>query len=80
MSDVICKNPHWIGDSPAWDIILSNGDVHTDVIDKDISKVLVCMHNEGLIRNGEQYICGVVRKCHIENYNKWFMRIKNETH
>lgn len=72
LNEGLCTNPHWIGDYPAWDIALSNGILHKCVTERDISKVLVKMHSLGLIRNGEQYVCGVVRKCHITNYNKWF--------
>lgn len=72
LNDGLCTNPHWIGDDPAWDIILSNGEIHKDVTQRDISRVLVRMHSADLIRNGEQYVCSVVRQCHITNYNKWF--------
>ena len=71
-SDAECVNSHWIGDYPAWDILLSNGTTHKSVTERDISRVLVKMYNHGLIRNGEQYVCGVVRQCHITSYNKWF--------
>jgi hypothetical protein len=72
LNDGLCTNPHWIGDNPAWDIILSSGEIHRDVTMQDISRVLVRMHNADLIGNGEQYMCSVVRKSHITNYNKWF--------
>lgn len=65
-----CSNPHWIGDSPAWDITLSNGVVHKDVTHNEIRLALGELYSRGKLHLYSTYI-DVVRQCHIESYNLW---------
>jgi hypothetical protein len=34
----VAFNPHWVGNDPAWDIRLINGDIHRSVTKSDIKK------------------------------------------
>lgn len=68
----IVGNPHWVGNEPAWDIILTNGDVHLNVTIRDIRKVLQELLYRDKIHNYESYIIGgVVRKYHIDYYDRY---------
>lgn len=39
MRKAVTFNPHWVGNQPAWDIRLINGDIHRSVKERDILKV-----------------------------------------
>lgn len=68
---VMCMNPHWRDKLPAWDIRLTNGEIHKSVTQKEISVVLGKMYRLGKIGLYDSYI-DVVRGCHIDNYNRFF--------
>ena len=68
---VMCMNPHWRDKLPAWDIHLTNGEIHKSVTRKEISVVLGKMFRLGKISLYDSYI-DVVRSCHIDNYNRFF--------
>jgi len=71
---VICENPHWVGDEPAWDITLTNGETHKDVTRKEIERALSELVNRGDLHHYSSYI-DVVRQCHIDGYNKYHTSI-----
>lgn len=39
MRKAVSFNPHWIGDQPAWDIRLINGDIHRGVTAREVIAV-----------------------------------------
>lgn len=66
---VLCENPHWIGDEPAWDIALSNGTTHKDVTKRDIQMALSRLYHARKI-NYYNTIIDVVRERHIKLYDE----------
>lgn len=58
MRKAVTFNPHWVGEQPAWDIRLLNGDIHRSVTESDIRKV-----------SSRPYM-DVVRACDIADYGK----------
>lgn len=58
MKLAVSFNPHWVGNSPAWDIRLLNGDIHRSVTTEQIRQ-----HSS---RVG--FDC--VRECDIQDFGK----------
>ena len=76
MSEAVTSNPHWIGNYPAWDITLTNGDVHKDVTQKEIQFAINQLRNQGKLHHYSTYI-DVVRKKHINWYNEYHVSNNN---
>lgn len=78
ISELQISNPHWIHDEPAWDITLTNGEVHKDVTVKDINIVLEKLATRGIISHYERFVY-VVHQLHIEYYNlyytQWYKKV-----
>ena len=76
MSQTQAINPHWIGDLPAWDISLPNGEILKDVTRKEIAPVLQRMARDGLIHLYDSYITDCIRAHHIQNFGKGYILFK----
>ncbi len=63
MRKTVAFNPHWIDESPCWDIRLFNGDIHRSVTVSDIRK-----------SSTRQYI-DVVRECDIQDYGDKHLKL-----
>ena len=61
-------NPHWVDGKPAWDVVLSNGELHKGVTERDIGKACRELVNSGVMSHYTDYI-DVVRQNHIEGYS-----------
>ena len=72
----ICKNAHWIGNNPAWDIILTNGEIHYNVIDEEIFDTLIKLYNKNKMSYYDLAFDKIVRKNHIELYNQYHTQEK----
>ena len=70
MTEVETQNPHWIGDYPAWDVVLPCGTIDKGVSMWEIKIVHQKMNNAGLLRAYEECI-DFVRNNNISNYAKW---------
>lgn len=62
----VAFNPRWIGNQPAWDVRLLNGDIHRGVTTLDIRKT-----------SKRNYI-DVVRECDIQDYAKHHLKLLKE--
>lgn len=70
VNEVIANNPHWVGNLPAWDITLTDGQVHKDVTQVEIRQAIRELSNTRSILPATRYI-DVVRKVHIDLYNEY---------
>jgi hypothetical protein len=63
-------NPHWVGNEPAWDIVLTNGDTHRNITRKEIWAAIMDLKREGkvFVPAYSEHI-DVVRQYHIDFYN-----------
>lgn len=79
MRKVGTKNPHWIGDDPAWDVALTNGEIHKDVTRKEICAAIKALKKAApeRVRYHDDYI-DVVRNFHFDLYNEYHVNYKNE--
>jgi len=68
-------NPHWRGDYPAWDIVLSNGEVHKSVTEVEIRAAIRELERLGLVDIYTSYV-DVVRQGHIDLYDKYYTEVK----
>lgn len=70
MIELKVENPHWVGDYPAWDLTLTDGQVHKDVTAREIRVALNALYRRGKIGLYDTYI-DVVRRCHMNWYNQY---------
>ena len=64
MRKAVAFNPHWVGEEPAWDIRLLNGDIHRSVIKSQVLKVSTRSYPD------------MVRACDIDDYGKHHLALK----
>ena len=69
MNQAIVTNPHWIGNSPAWDIILTDGTTHKDITKSEITQAMCMLYDMGKVNLYDTYI-DIVRQFHIDGYNR----------
>ncbi len=58
MRKAVTFNPHWVGDHPAWDIRLINGDIHRSVTASEV------------LRLSSRKYPDIVRECDVQDYGK----------
>ncbi len=76
MTQTQASNPHWIGNLPAWDISLPNGEILKGVTRKELALVLQRKARDGLIPLYDSYITDCVRAHHIQNFGKGYVIFK----